>query len=731
MREFRHIADMSSNNRPTWLLTTSLALLIANQAYAQEAPPPAPAESETAAAEEDDSDDIVVLAERGDEIRIDRRTYTLRDDPVAQSTNMFDVLGRIPSVSVAPSGEITLLGASNVTIQINNRPVQGANLEQVLRGLPGGSVERIEVITNPSAQYSSSTSGGIINIITRQRFDSGLSGSIQANADSLGSRHLGLASSYSQGRWTFSGQAGGYSGEYESELLRERQTPPGGAATTEAGPTSSTWEGLYLSQLQAAFNPNERLRMSLSGDFGLNNSTQSQASTVSNAGGPISSSQALTESEMNYAGLTFDLQQQGDAPRELIKFNTAIDSFTSEGNSTFTIAPAGGGAATSYATARAQDNRSLSSNLDIEQPLPSEQFLTFGAAFEHLEQTTDSSLTPLSGVSIPGYASTLEATAQTSAAYATYQFDVGDWTLLPGLRVESYRREVISGGLETDDTDTRTFPSLHVRNEITPHINVDISYSSRIQRPGFDQLDPALRFEDVNRASSGNPNLDPTTTDAYEANVVYQRNGMMFNVTFFDRISQDIISNFTDVTPEGVTLTRPVNAGESEQRGLQVMLRGPIVENWRYSLTGSVFNREFDFLSGGLISRREEVEYNGVAQIDYRDADQEAVGANQFQFETRFHGPRHGLQTEWDEFVVANFTWRRRLASRLFGVLTVQDIFDSGNRASQTTTDDYSERAEFESPGTRFRLSLTYQFGSGPQRPPSDQQPGGPPGPSF
>lgn len=720
---------MTSCTRLSWLLTASLAVLsTTGVAFAQQTPTPAPATQSTDATE-DEGDDIIVVAEQGDEVRIDRRTYTLRDDPVAQSTNMFDVLGRIPSVSVAPSGEITLLGASNVTIQINSRPVQGANLEQVLRGLPGGSVERIEVITNPSAQYSSSTSGGIINIITRQRFDSGLSGSIQANADSLGSYHLGIAPSYSQGRWTFSGQAGGYSGEYESALQRERQTPPGGAATTESGPTSATWEGLYLSQLQAAFNPNERLRLSLSGDFGLNNSTQSQTSTLSNTSGPISSSQALTDSDMNYSGLTFDLQQRGDAPRELIKFNASIDGFSSDSDSTFVIIPAiAAGPITSYRTTRAQDSTSLTSNLDIEQPLPSEQFLSFGAAFENLEQTNDSSLTPISGTPIPGYVSTLDATSQTLAAYATYQFDVGNWTLLPGLRVESYRREVISGGLETDDTDTRAFPSLHVRNELTPRINVDVSYSSRIQRPGFDQLDPALRFDDVNRASSGNPNLDPTTTDAYEANVVYQRNGTMFNVTFFDRISQDIISNFTDVTADGVTLTRPVNAGESEQRGLQVMLRGPIVANWRYSLTGSVFSREFDFLNGGVISRREELEYNGVAQLDYRDADQEAVGANQFQLETRFQGPRHGLQTEMDEFVVANFTWRRRLSPRLFSVLTVQDIFDSANRISQTTTDDYYERSEFESPGTRFRLSLTYQFGSGPQRPPTDQQqPGGPP----
>jgi hypothetical protein len=77
-------------------------------------------------------DEIVVLAD-ADQSRIDRQTYTLRQDAAAQSTNMFDVLGRIPSVSVAPSGAVTLLGAANVTIQINGQPVPGANLEQVRR----------------------------------------------------------------------------------------------------------------------------------------------------------------------------------------------------------------------------------------------------------------------------------------------------------------------------------------------------------------------------------------------------------------------------------------------------------------------------------------------------------------------------------------------------------------------------------------------------------------------
>jgi outer membrane receptor protein involved in Fe transport len=331
----------------------------------------------------------------------------------------------------------------------------------------------------------------------------------------------------------------------------------------------------------------------------------------------------------------------------------------------------------------------------------------------------------LAGSGPPDYQTELDGVQQTLSAYTTYQFKTGDWTWLPGIRGENYRREVVSGGLETDDTDLRFFPSLHIRRAITPNINVDVSYTSRIRRPDFQQLDPALRFVDVNRATSGNPNLDPTTTDAYEANFVYQRNGASFSLTFFDRISDDIVSSFTDVTGGGVILTTPVNAGASEQRGLQALLRGPIGEHWRYSLSGNVLNREFDFLSGGGLTRRSEVEYDGVAQIEYRDIDQNAVGADHLQFETRFQGPRYGLQSESDEFIMANFTWRRRITRKLTGVLMVQDIFDSTDQTSLITTDDYIERTQYGGAGTRFRIALTYQFGDGPQRPMQDQQ--GPP----
>lgn len=98
------------------------------------------------------------------------------------------------------------------------------------------------------------------------------------------------------------------------------------------------------------------------------------------------------------------------------------------------------------------------------------------------------------------------------------------------------------------------------------------------------------------------------------------------------------------------------------------------------------------------------------------------------QFDLRFQGPRFGLQSETDAFVVANVSWRRRIAKRVLASVSANDLFDSTAQVFDVFAPDYTEQGEFGSPGTVFRVSLTYQFGANP-RPdePQQQQPQAPP----
>ncbi|MGD9980285.1 MAG: TonB-dependent receptor plug domain-containing protein [Hyphomonadaceae bacterium] len=721
------MADMGVPHRLTWLLSASL-LAAGGAAHAQTAPPPPPPTEADAAADEDieEEDPIIVLAP-GDQVRIDRRTYTLREDPAAQSSNMFDVLGRIPSVSVAPSGAISLLGADNVTIQINGQPVPGTNLEQVLRGITGAEVERIEVITNPGAQYSAAASGGIINIITRQRFSGGLTGSIQTGVDTLGAYHAGVSPNWSSGRWSLSGGLGIWGGEQSQDFQRERTILGSGDTTLEQGDQNVDFGGYYLSRLTLGYRPTERRRFTLALEHVRGGNDILRDTETTQAGAFISAQTNLNMVEFYHEGVTFEFQQDGARPRELLKANMNVGRNGVEFEQEFQLNPVLG-APSQFESRNTQDTESMNARLEYERPFGEERFLSTGLSFDASETDIENTRETLVGPAVPpDYLVLLEGRQQTLAGYGTFQFETGDWTWQPGLRLENYRREVVSSGLETDDVDVRTFPSVHIRRGLGEHVDVDLSYTGRIQRPAFQQLDPALRFIDVNRAIRGNPNLTPSLTDAYEANFTYQNAGRSFSLTFYDRISDDVFSPFTETLPDGTILTTTVNAGTSEQRGLQAILRGPLSERWRYSVNVNLMERAFDFLSGGVINRRSEFEYDGAASLDYRDPDQNAIGADQVQFELRFQGPRHTLQSDLDEFVIANFTWRRKLTERIYGTLSAQDIFGTQTNVSEITTDAYFERTEFASPGARVRFAITYQFGSGPQRPPQDQQqPGGP-----
>lgn len=715
------------------LLLASAAFVAAGGvAQAQHSAPPsapAPPPAQTGAVDEEipEDDPIIVLAP-GDQVRIDRRTYTLREDPAAQSSNMMDVLGRIPSVSVAPSGAVTLLGADNVTIQINGQPVPGTNLEQVLRGITGAEVERIEVITNPGAQYSAAASGGIINIITRQRFNAGVNGSLQAGIDTLGNNHIGVSPSWSRGAWSLSGGLGRWDGQQSQDFEREREIFASGDRTFEQGEQEVEFGGRYLSRLQLGYRPDQRRRVTLSYDNvrGGNDILRETATALN--GAPFSTQSTLNQVEFRNDQLNFDFQQDSALPRELFKAIAMVQSHGVEFDQRFGVTPLAG-AASEVLAVNAFDQLNSSARLEYERPFGETRFLTAGLSFDTSDQEIENSRqTVLGPAAPPDFFALLDGRQQTLAGYGTFQFETGSWTWQPGLRAENYRREVISAGSETDDADLRYFPSIHLRRGLGEDIDVDLSYTSRIQRPSFQQLDPALRFIDVNRATRGNPALAPSLTDAYEANFTHQDDGRSLSLTFYNRISEDIFSPFVETTAGGVILTTTVNAGVSEQRGVQAILRGPLSESWRYSANVNLMEREFDFLSGGAIGRRSEFEYDGAVSLDYREPDQNAVGADQLQFELRFQGPRHTLQSDLDAFAVANITWRRKLTERLYGTLTAQDVFSTQSNVNEIVTDAYFERSETASAGARVRFALTYQFGAGPQRPPQEQQqPGAPP----
>src|SRR5579859_1883893 len=164
------------------------------------AKPPAPATAKAAAPAVKTVDTITVTGLVPDEkSTIDTKSYTLSKDLLATTGSVADALRNVPAVEVDLQGNLSLRGDGNVTVLVDGKPspaFEGKGRADALQQLPADQIERVEVITNPSAALNPEGTGGVINLITKQSRGGGVTGSAYATAASAGLKRGGLNLGY-------------------------------------------------------------------------------------------------------------------------------------------------------------------------------------------------------------------------------------------------------------------------------------------------------------------------------------------------------------------------------------------------------------------------------------------------------------------------------------------------------------------------------------------------------
>jgi hypothetical protein len=471
---------------------------------------------------------IEIVGTRGDQaLKIDRRTYRVKDNPHSAQADSLQLLRGLPAVTVSPDDTINLLGNSNVRIFIDGRPYQG-NAIQYLRTLHGSDIERIEVITNPSAQYSAEGTGGIINFVLRKKQGEGVSGTAIAEVSSPGHGYVDATVKAKHGKWTYELHTGGRTGTGARSTyhkLRSVEEVPGGAATinTEDGGSharGSEGEG------------------SAKVSYELDKGTSVSAKIEGAAWRDISSDQ------VDFTGLTPDFpsfteRQRDKKPGSILIGELNVDHKGSrEGETLTALFRSYGSTEPQRSAADFSDGGSLSierpqrllgvySQADWQHPIGKSEILSIGGSWnyrrfsQHYRFSSTGGDGSLGSDTVDQY----RATDDTLAAYATFQQPIGSWTVMPGVRVERNSRQILSPGLADVRIDrTNAFPTLHIEHPLTKTLDLTLSYAKRIDRPPADWLRPFRQVENVLTIVQGNPRLKDQSTDAYEINFHYHRN---------------------------------------------------------------------------------------------------------------------------------------------------------------------------------------------------------------
>lgn|GEM_PF-1090054 len=734
--------DWGKKQKTRLFAGAALALLApATAAFAQGAAPPqkpgsGPSRPAAPARPPQADQDAIVITAPAQQTSIDRQTYLVRDTAEARSTTTSDILARIPSVEVQADGSVRLIGAGEATILIDGRRV--ADPQTMLRNMTGNQIARIEVLTNPGAQFPAQGTGGIVNIVTRRNTQNGLGGSATASGGSYGSYDVRLSPTYGTGNWTFTGNLGHGRGEQHADFERERYAlQPGGQTllSSETGGQADVFR-YYYGNASASYRPNDKRTFTLSGTAAHTDLDQERPSLLAGPAIPGGSAVQLStnDARFDYRDLSLDYRgttaRQGEALTASVKWARFAGGF----DSLFSVDPAAG-PANVFRQQRSMSDNSWTGKVDYVRPMGgkgSVDRLSLGAQLV----TTDNRIGQAATGTLPSGApfatgSVVEGRWFEYAGYVTYQLALAGFTIMPGVRLEG--REYDLGGTTgvPDLKTTRLFPSFHAERALAKWLTGTASYSRRITYPPIQLLNPALMFQDATTAQAGNPLLQPQLTDSWEVRLrgtVARRHNL--ELAAFRRTTQDLWSFRGEVDANGVLVTRPANFGAQALTGAELSARGPLLTNLRYVLTANASDQGLDQDAGGALPSRHSGTWSGTGQLEYKDGQDGRRGADRVNLTLRYFGPTDTGFTRTSSLALATFTWSHAITDRLSGVLTMANLRLSQGRESITTGLTSRSRDLFAPASPqRITVALTWSFrppGQGP-RVQQQQQQGPPP----
>ncbi|NBB52519.1 TonB-dependent receptor [Rhizobium sp. CRIBSB] len=721
------------------LTTSALALLTAlsmgtSAAFAQTAPAqtastsPAPAPQDGDEEEETAVEEVVVQVARPDIISAtDRMIYNITNDLQAQTGSVADALRNVPGVEVDLQGNVSLRGDSNVTILIDGRPsgmLRGSGRADALQAMSAGTIERVEVITNPSAAFSPEGSGGIINLVSKPTRAAVSVGSVRASWDGGERGNASLSGSRTQDGLTLAGDLGFRRETRESASESSRIRPGATPATTSLEEGASEGENSVESvnaRVSADYDLNPQNRVS--GELSWRNFdvTSINAETLIRADGNGLASYAYdraSDSGFSNTGLSARTSWRrkftGDQ-HELVA-DLEYDSNESDRLTEAFTDNVIGAAPDYFERIRGLNQRdAYGFKLDYTRPMGEGRTLKVGYEGDLSQDTFDSSgvrgFTTSTLLPVAALTNLFEFDQTIHAAYATYERPFGELTAQFGLRAEQVEFELnqITDAITAEQDYFRLYPTLNLAYQLTDTQRLRGSYSRRVQRPSPQDLNPYTIYVDPQNLRRGNPDLEPETTDSFEVAWQTRVGQTFYAATAFYRTSEGGVTDVVQDLGGGVVLSTRENLGSSERMGVEFIANGKLGDQVSYNASGSIYRNDistpgFGSQSGTTGTVRASVNWQPTPQ-DF------------FQLNGFYIGEQVQAQGSREPFGLLNIGYRRKLNDDFSIVLTGTNILDTAEQRVRTDAATFSDRTRVRFGEPVYYIGLTYTFGGGPRRP--------------
>ena len=700
--------------------------------------------------------EVVVTEQRSQmSFDIDKKVFTVDQSIATTGGTASDVLADIPSVEVDTEGTVSLRGSESVTVWINGKAsgLTSDNQGDILQQLPAGSIERIEVITNPSAKHSPEGTAGIINIILKRDRKAGYYGNAQAGADTRGGFNVGANANYSSGlidayvglnyrNMRFKNK--GYTNtQYYDQQSYHNQTSTGSHNPNNLFARAGiTWH----------ITKNDDIFANVTGMFGGGKHAshiKAQSGSLDTEGNMMDATEFMTRTtEQNGKPRMYNVElgyTHRWSDTHFIDLSVGRHSWQQQRGATYRQETVNKETDTTIKSYQFQDNRSKNEHteikLDYQYKISDNHRIEAGykgdLANDHspvITYTDEQHSTPDRNLY-----NIFDYKQQTHAMYGTYSGRAGKFGYQLGIRGEYW--EVSTRSTDWNDTQNGTekaydnssffklFPSAFLSYEISEGHEIQANYTRRLRRPWGGQLNSFKNISDSTNISFGNPSLTPEYSNAYELNYIKNWKKHTLSLSAYYRTTDDVIERIS--YNEGkVIYTTSENVAQTQSAGLEIIGKNKLFKILDLTTSVNLFYYKLDafkyIINNHEITGDPEENFSWNARMT---ASVILPWSVTMQITGRYNARRIVAQGYREPDYMLDIGLRKMFNQSWSLSLNARDLLDSRSRHSITINDNFYRDSKNSHGGRTFGFTLTYNFGNMkakmPKRKPQEMSNGG------
>ncbi len=694
-------------------------------------------------------EEVEVVGERTTvELRMDKKIYNVGTDMTVKGGSVTDVLDNVPSVSVDIEGNISLRGNESVRILINGKPSALSGIPtEALKQLPGDAIEKVEVITNPSARYDAEGTAGILNIVLKQSKTLGFNGSFNATLGTPKNNRASANLNLRMNKFNF----------FTNTSYDDRESPGSSYFYQEyfdnAGNTTSFQEEVRkTTRAGSGVNSNFGIEYLIDDKTSLTNSFVYRKSNGDNASsidfsnfdsmGNLSLQRyrsSIEDSERISKQYSMNFLKKFSKDGHELKIDYRYS--TSENPEISTIEEVITGSSIDIPTEKQfniGDNKSQLVQFDYVLPLGKENNSQFETGYRgnFQEITTEYDFGPVLGgafQSNPDFKNTMNYSEDIQAAYTQFGTKFGSFNMMTGLRAEF--TDIVIDLVETNDYThkkyTSWFPSVFLGYDINKTDKVNLSYSRRLRRPRSWFINPFPSRESNTNLFQGNPDLDPTFTNSFDLGYLSRIGKVTLSSSLYFNSSSEVFTFVTEDTGEVVSipnpedennpvlvpvqLRHPINLADEQRVGFELTSSYSPKRNWRFSLNFNLYNRKTtgDYTYTNYIG--EEITQNfdneNLEYFTRFSAKIQLPAKIDFQSNLMYRSPSRNAQGTSEGMLFTNLALSKDIIKDNGTLsLNIRDLFNTAKRSSVTRTANVLTESEMRWRQRQINMTFTYRF---------------------